>query len=280
MLNGRYCTPKSAGSTAWPTTPSSFTRRTTPGDRALSRDTSQPCISPSRHWRASALETLLQTRTLRRYSRYASCLWDVSRKKTAPTLALTSPPFQLWCMPASLETFRQLSKDCILEQQDTTRRCCECVNSSDSTRFQTRYVSAWRNISNTRGRTRTASTWIPYSRDSRSVCRLTYACIWTGISWITARFSTVPAPGVSGGFFCGAAGWSNGWSSSRFRALSLKFKTTHAPPGDTLVHKGDVLTSLYFISRGSIEILRDDIVMAILGKWNHILACGRNLHRK
>ncbi|XP_025991228.1 potassium voltage-gated channel subfamily H member 6 isoform X8 [Solenopsis invicta] len=50
------------------------------------------------------------------------------------------------------------------------------------------------------------------------------------------------------------------------RALSLKFKTTHAPPGDTLVHRGDVLTSLYFISRGSIEILKDDIVMAILSK--------------
>ncbi|CAL8310877.1 unnamed protein product [Arctogadus glacialis] len=35
-------------------------------------------------------------------------------------------------------------------------------------------------------------------------------------------------------------------------------KTTHAPPGDTLVHGGgDVLTALYFISRGSIEILRE-----------------------
>lgn len=50
------------------------------------------------------------------------------------------------------------------------------------------------------------------------------------------------------------------------RALSLKFKTTHAPPGDTLVHRGDVLTSLYFISRGSIEILKGDVVMAILAK--------------
>lgn len=51
-----------------------------------------------------------------------------------------------------------------------------------------------------------------------------------------------------------------------YRALSLKFKTTHAPPGDTLVHRGDVLTSLYFISRGSIEILKGDVVMAILAK--------------
>lgn len=56
------------------------------------------------------------------------------------------------------------------------------------------------------------------------------------------------------------------------RALSLKFKTTHAPPGDTLVHKGDVLTCLYFIARGSIEILKDDVVMAILG-WLLVL-CG------
>ncbi|XP_058248982.1 potassium voltage-gated channel subfamily H member 7-like isoform X2 [Hemibagrus wyckioides] len=50
------------------------------------------------------------------------------------------------------------------------------------------------------------------------------------------------------------------------RALAMRFKTTHAPPGDTLVHSGDVLTALYFLSRGSIEILKDDIVVAILGK--------------
>uniref|UniRef100_A0A8C5HH67 Cyclic nucleotide-binding domain-containing protein n=1 Tax=Gouania willdenowi TaxID=441366 RepID=A0A8C5HH67_GOUWI len=50
------------------------------------------------------------------------------------------------------------------------------------------------------------------------------------------------------------------------RALAMRFKTTHAPPGDTLVHCGDILTAVYFISRGSIEILRDDVVVAILGK--------------
>uniref|UniRef100_A0AAY4BG01 Potassium voltage-gated channel subfamily H member 7 n=1 Tax=Denticeps clupeoides TaxID=299321 RepID=A0AAY4BG01_9TELE len=49
------------------------------------------------------------------------------------------------------------------------------------------------------------------------------------------------------------------------RALAMRFKTTHCPPGDTLVHCGDVLTALYFLSRGSIEILKDDIVVAILG---------------
>nr|XP_045230536.1 potassium voltage-gated channel subfamily H member 6 isoform X6 [Macaca fascicularis] len=56
----------------------------------------------------------------------------------------------------------------------------------------------------------------------------------------------------------------SGASKGCLRALAVKFKTTHAPPGDTLVHLGDVLSTLYFISRGSIEILRDDVVVAIL----------------
>ncbi|KAH8284605.1 hypothetical protein KR018_005437 [Drosophila ironensis] len=49
------------------------------------------------------------------------------------------------------------------------------------------------------------------------------------------------------------------------RAFSLKFKTTHAPPGDILVHRGDVLTSLFFIARGSIEIQRDSNMIVVLG---------------
>uniref|UniRef100_A0AAQ5YIS8 Voltage-gated inwardly rectifying potassium channel KCNH2 n=1 Tax=Amphiprion ocellaris TaxID=80972 RepID=A0AAQ5YIS8_AMPOC len=63
------------------------------------------------------------------------------------------------------------------------------------------------------------------------------------------------------------------------RALAMKFKTTHAPPGDTLVHAGDVLTALYFISRGSIEILRGDVVVAILGK-NDIFGEPINLYSR
>nr|XP_056717322.1 potassium voltage-gated channel subfamily H member 7 isoform X2 [Euleptes europaea] len=57
-----------------------------------------------------------------------------------------------------------------------------------------------------------------------------------------------------------------GASKGCLRALAMKFKTTHAPPGDTLVHCGDILTALYFLSRGSIEILKNDMVVAILGK--------------
>uniref|UniRef100_A0A1I8EV62 Cyclic nucleotide-binding domain-containing protein n=1 Tax=Wuchereria bancrofti TaxID=6293 RepID=A0A1I8EV62_WUCBA len=52
-----------------------------------------------------------------------------------------------------------------------------------------------------------------------------------------------------------------GCSPGCLRALSMRFRTTHAPPGDTLVHRGDVLTGLNFIARGSVEILKDDMVV-------------------
>ncbi|XP_016424664.1 potassium voltage-gated channel subfamily H member 2-like [Sinocyclocheilus rhinocerous] len=70
-----------------------------------------------------------------------------------------------------------------------------------------------------------------------------------------------------------------GSSKGCLRALAMKFKTTHAPPGDTLVHAGDVLTAIYFISRGSIEILRGDVVVAILGK-NDIFGEPINLYAR
>ena len=62
------------------------------------------------------------------------------------------------------------------------------------------------------------------------------------------------------------------------RALSTKFKSTHTPPGDTLIHPGDILDAVYFIARGSIEILKDDIVMAILGKsnWSSTWNCAHH----
>jgi len=56
-------------------------------------------------------------------------------------------------------------------------------------------------------------------------------------------------------------------SEGCLRTFSMKFKTTHAPPGDIITHRGDILTSLYFISRGSIEILNDDNVVAILSMF-------------
>ncbi|CAF1395631.1 unnamed protein product [Rotaria magnacalcarata] len=54
------------------------------------------------------------------------------------------------------------------------------------------------------------------------------------------------------------------------RALALLFKSTHVPPGDTLIHQGDVLYSVYFIRGGQMEVLRDHESQAILGR-NDIL---------
>jgi CRP-like cAMP-binding protein len=52
----------------------------------------------------------------------------------------------------------------------------------------------------------------------------------------------------------------------------MRFKSTHAPPGDTLIHPGDILDAIYFIARGSIEVSADNVVMAILGKNHNIIA--------
>ncbi|XP_072311602.1 voltage-gated inwardly rectifying potassium channel KCNH6 isoform X2 [Eucyclogobius newberryi] len=55
-----------------------------------------------------------------------------------------------------------------------------------------------------------------------------------------------------------------GGSQACLRALAMRFKTVHAPPGDALIHYGDILDSLFFIARGSIQVIRDDVVSVIL----------------
>ncbi|XP_061519990.1 potassium voltage-gated channel subfamily H member 6 [Phycodurus eques] len=57
-----------------------------------------------------------------------------------------------------------------------------------------------------------------------------------------------------------------GSSEACLRGLAMRFRTVHAPPGDTLIHYGDILDSLFFMSRGSVQVIRDDVVVAILEK--------------
>ncbi|CAF3400709.1 unnamed protein product [Rotaria socialis] len=59
-------------------------------------------------------------------------------------------------------------------------------------------------------------------------------------------------------------------SEVTLRALALLFKSTHVPPGDTLIHQGDVLYSVYFIRGGQMEVVQDHESQAILGR-NDIL---------
>ena len=58
----------------------------------------------------------------------------------------------------------------------------------------------------------------------------------------------------------------NAASQGCLRALALRFKTTHLPPGDYIIHEEDEINQLYFIMRGTVEVLRDDVIMAILGR--------------
>ena len=41
----------------------------------------------------------------------------------------------------------------------------------------------------------------------------------------------------------------------------------HSAPGDMLFHQGESLDSLCFIVSGSLEVIQDDEVVAILSKW-------------
>ena len=47
----------------------------------------------------------------------------------------------------------------------------------------------------------------------------------------------------------------------------MKIKTTFCAPDEFLVHKGDVLHSIFYLSNGSMEVLQDGMVVAILGRF-------------
>nr|XP_048687480.1 potassium voltage-gated channel subfamily H member 3 isoform X1 [Caretta caretta] len=56
------------------------------------------------------------------------------------------------------------------------------------------------------------------------------------------------------------------------RALSLSIRPAFCTPGEFLIRQGDALQALYFVGSGSMEVLRDDTVLAILGKGD-LLGC-------
>uniref|UniRef100_A0A6Q2X558 Voltage-gated delayed rectifier potassium channel KCNH4 n=1 Tax=Esox lucius TaxID=8010 RepID=A0A6Q2X558_ESOLU len=54
------------------------------------------------------------------------------------------------------------------------------------------------------------------------------------------------------------------------RSLSLHIKTSFCAPGEYLIRHGDALQANYFVCSGSLEVLKDDLVLAILGKGDLI----------
>ncbi|KAK1159110.1 potassium voltage-gated channel subfamily H member 4-like isoform X1 [Acipenser oxyrinchus oxyrinchus] len=61
-------------------------------------------------------------------------------------------------------------------------------------------------------------------------------------------------------------------SASRgcLRSLSLHIKTSFCAPGEYLIRQGDALQASYFVCSGSLEVLKDNMVLAILGKGDLI----------
>lgn len=54
-------------------------------------------------------------------------------------------------------------------------------------------------------------------------------------------------------------------SDGCLRALARDFTMSHSAPGDLLYHTGESIDSLCFIVSGSLEVIQDDEVVAILG---------------
>ncbi|XP_029445137.1 potassium voltage-gated channel subfamily H member 8 [Rhinatrema bivittatum] len=61
------------------------------------------------------------------------------------------------------------------------------------------------------------------------------------------------------------------------RSLSLHIKTSFCAPGEYLLRQGDALQAIYLVCSGSMEVLKDNMVLAILGKGDLI---GANLSIK
>ncbi|KAM6972482.1 potassium voltage-gated channel subfamily H member 1b [Aplochiton taeniatus] len=55
-------------------------------------------------------------------------------------------------------------------------------------------------------------------------------------------------------------------SDGCLRALAMEFQTLHSAPGDLIYHAGESVDSLCFVVSGSLEVIQDDEVVAILGK--------------
>lgn len=55
-------------------------------------------------------------------------------------------------------------------------------------------------------------------------------------------------------------------SDGCLRSLAVEFQTIHSAPGDLIFHSGESVDTLCFVVSGSLEVIQDDEVIAILGE--------------
>ncbi|XP_055839595.1 potassium voltage-gated channel subfamily H member 8 isoform X2 [Episyrphus balteatus] len=66
-------------------------------------------------------------------------------------------------------------------------------------------------------------------------------------------------------------------SQGCLKLLSLHIKTNFCAPGEFLIHRGDALNYIYYLCNGSMEVIKDEMVVAILGKGD-LVGCDINVH--
>ncbi|TGZ64139.1 hypothetical protein CRM22_006521 [Opisthorchis felineus] len=65
--------------------------------------------------------------------------------------------------------------------------------------------------------------------------------------------------------FLGGSSAFRSLSDGCLRNISLRIRAAHMPPSDTLIHTGDLLTAVYFVVKGSLEVVTtDDLILGVL----------------
>lgn len=62
------------------------------------------------------------------------------------------------------------------------------------------------------------------------------------------------------------------WKKGCLKLLSLHLKANFCAPGEYLIRKGDALNYIYYIYNGSMEVMQNNMVVAILGKSTEFLS--------
>lgn len=62
-----------------------------------------------------------------------------------------------------------------------------------------------------------------------------------------------------------------GASQGCLKAIAMQIKPMFCAPGEFVIHKGDAMSCIYFVCNGSLEILKDGMVVAILGQSSSYL---------
>lgn len=60
-------------------------------------------------------------------------------------------------------------------------------------------------------------------------------------------------------------------SQGCLKLLSLHIRNNFCAPGEFLIHKGDALSYIYYLCNGSMEVVQNSMVVAILGNEHKLM---------